>query len=565
MISEIKKKRLIEKKKKIGNLTEKLSILYDELKTLNDEKSKLIMLANTTNFTWFQQYITQRKKYREYQETAALNQAKLSTLEEDIVFTNNKISSLKSKLDTSKKDVEIIKVSTTPEELNLKNFSEMCNFFKTSKHNIVLEKKDKLARHVSPIAKDISDFCFIHKTNEIPENKEIKLRSMLDLLVKTDVLIGESLVSLNIPEWKCTLHGTINSINDKESKYAILIPFKELDKSRLISAIPNNTFFDSSIKIPNNSYILVPKTEFEKSKNKIDNNLKDFEDLNIIAYENNSKDLKKNLSLNQAISLLMHNLSYYEQELSTNGWNNKEALNIFKKSTEHILDKECQIDLKNIVENSIKLPVDLNRYLPYSYTEYLKENSKLKQIASFAKSIEYLYKSIKDFDVVEKKLKTKTTVEYNTEILKSNPKNKTTIKVEDVFSPFIEVLKTRDKNKIDEFLSQIDSKYIQDKEELRNELLKSTSRLKNEEPIRNAFFTNIFERFLHLELKEMAHKEVDKDKDKDIINNSKKTNKSDETIKKSKIKHSNNNHLNNLSKIKTKNDEIIIEPKKDVL
>lgn len=505
MINEIKSIR----KKELEALIEKteqeiLDIQTNQLEGLLKERSRLTSPDIVRNFSWFQKNISQRKDYKEYIKTAVSNKAKLPILEEDIVFCENKIADAKQKIGNTNRKIIRFQTINTLGELEIDNFQEAVNLLKTHEKDLILENGDIINPLIAANFRDISNFCFIYKASTLPKTSQILSEYDLKENTKIEVLMGETLTSILVPSWKKTVHGTINCIDyDEQSKYAILSPFKNIDKSTLVSALPSNNFFDSSIPIPESSYILIPKSEL----NEVSNELKDNENITVIGYNDDFEQEDMSLTLNDAISALMNNLNYSEQEYTKAGWENIKNFHDFQSIVEEILTNECKIDLEDVVENSDTFPFELNRFLPYGTTKYLIENSKIKKESLFAKSVEYLHENIKEFDVIEKELKTRTIVEYDTEVLKSDPKDKSLEKVDDVFSDFIEILKSRDSNAIDEYLTIIDNRYIPDKEAFRDELLKSTSRLKNDGPIRNAFFSNLFQRFLHLEISQEQEQE----------------------------------------------------------
>lgn len=507
MITEIKEIRRKELHDLIEKTNQEISnVQNNQLNGLLSQRSKLTSPDIVRTFNWFQKNITQRREYSQYIQTGIDNKAKLPSIDEDIAFCENKIADAKQVVGNANRKLVRIQTITSLDELEIDSFEEAQKILKENNLNMTIEHGDRILTDISSNFKDISDFCFIHKTKEFPSNSVILSESELNTKTNTEMLIGETFKSLPVKTWEKTVHGTVNCLNDDlESKYAVFIPFEDLDKSLLISALPNNTFFDSEVSIPDGSYILAPKNELETLAPTQPT-------MNVIGYDNSGENQQNNL--NSALSILMNNLGYLEQEYTSSGWDNTKHLHDYELITQSTLEEECQINLNDIIDKSAKYPLELNRFLPYRYTRYLQENSKIKKAHSFATAIEYLHKNIDEFDVKEEKLKTKTVVRYDNEALRSDPKDKSTERVDDVFGDFIGILKERKTEKIDQYLENIDNKYIPDKENFRDELLKATSRLKNDAPIRDKFFSNVLQRFLHLELEKDS--ELVKEKQEEI-------------------------------------------------
>ena len=500
MISEIKQIRKNELDTLIKQSEQDIrDIQENQLEALLKERSRLTSPDIVRNFTWFQRTFTKRKEYDNYIKEATDNKARIPIVEENIAFCENKIADAKQNIGNANRKIIRFQAANSLDELEIDSFREAVELLEKHDKPLVLEKGDNLYPQVPANFREISDFCFIYKTQELPSTPEFSSKYETGGSTQTEVIFGETFQSLSVDNWERTVHGTINCLNhDIQSKYAVLSPFANLDKTKLISAMPNNCFFDSSFPIPEGSYILIPESELELVSEELQNH----PGLTIIGYSDDIGKSENALTLNRTLSMLMNNLGYVEQELIPSGWDNTKNFHDFQSIVEPTLDDECKIDLNDVVEDTKNFPFELNRFLPFRTTKYLTENSKIKKKHCFAKALEYLHENIDDFNVSEKKLKTKTIVEYDTEALKSDPKDKSTEKVDDVFKDFIEALRSKDIKTIDKYLSYVDKRYIPNKEGFRDELLKSTSRLKNDGPIRNALFSNLFGRFMHLELEQ---------------------------------------------------------------
>lgn len=557
MISEIKKIKIEETNNKINISNKEIKDVEEKLKILLEEKRKLTSLDNTPPFSLIQK-IFKRKKYNKYLKTAKENEARLLVLNEDIAFCESKIADLKQTIGNSNRNLSRFQEASSLEDLGIKSFENAVALLEKYNKDIILEHGDKILSQLPSILEDISDYCFISKTTTLPNSTKISSPFNLNEEINIDVLLGETFINLPVKNWITTVHGTINCVDqDIQSKYAYLIPFKNLNKENLVSALPNNTFFDSELSIPEGSYIIVPKSELNSCKS----NLKNIEDITIIGYDDEGKETGQKLNINNTLSILMNNLNYSEQELTSAGWDNIRNQHDYQKNTEDILNNESKIPLNDIIDPSIKNSFEINRYIPYQYTKYYEKHSEIKKYICFAKALEYLHSNIGNFNIQEKKLKTTTTIDFDTKLLKADSKDKSGDRVDDVFGEFIDTLLSKDIKKIDEYLSYVDNRYIPDKGNFRDELLKATSRSKNHIPTRNKFFLNVLQRFKDLEILN-EEPSTEKNKSDEIIQTSPNNKTHLSKDKKNKvIENLQNKQLENLEN----NDEIIIEPRVELL
>lgn len=351
MITEIKKIKHNEIENLIQQSTAEIQdIKNNQLEALLKERSKLISPDIVRNFTWFQKNISKRKEYKEYVETAIKNKARIPVLDEDIAFCESKIAHLEQTIGNANRRIIRYQTINSLDDLDIQSFDEAINLLKQNNKDIILEYGDKILSQLPSIFEDISDFCFISKTETLPISNQILSPSELNQKRNVDILVGETFKTLTINDWRTTVHGTVNSVNqDLQSKYAYFIPFENLNKKRIVSALPCNTFFDSPITIPKGSYIIVPKSEMDEVKINFENS-----DITIIGYDDESEDSNKILNINKASSILMNNLGYAEQELVSSGWDNSKNLEDYKNITRPILEQECELTYDDIIIPEIK-------------------------------------------------------------------------------------------------------------------------------------------------------------------------------------------------------------------
>ena len=136
----------------------------------------------------------------------------------------------------------------------------------------------------------LSDIILVHKTYYAPQNNTIKTSENAGATVEHDFTFEGKEYNYLTPSHRQTIHFSMNgevTANDGGNftgrKYAILIPFENIDKEQLGSAYPVDTFLDGDVRIQPGGYILCPEVEREKVGKQNPN-------LIVLGYEKESVD-----------------------------------------------------------------------------------------------------------------------------------------------------------------------------------------------------------------------------------------------------------------------------------
>lgn len=134
----------------------------------------------------------------------------------------------------------------------------------------------------------LNEFCWVHKTNYLPQNSVIKTTNNSTLKKDNVSINGKSYEYEYSNISRNTVHGAINSeVSSHEygswdnCKYAIIIPFTDMPLNNLKNFNVVDTYFESDIKIPSSAIILCPKEEMKKVKENNPN-------VNIVGYTGKS-------------------------------------------------------------------------------------------------------------------------------------------------------------------------------------------------------------------------------------------------------------------------------------
>lgn len=136
----------------------------------------------------------------------------------------------------------------------------------------------------------LSDIILVHKTYYAPQNNTIKTSENAGATVEHDFTFEGKEYNYLTPSHRQTIHFSMNgevTANDGGNftgrKYAILIPFENIDKEQIGSAYPVDTFLDGDVRIQPGGYILCPEVEREKVGKQNPN-------LIVLGYEKESVD-----------------------------------------------------------------------------------------------------------------------------------------------------------------------------------------------------------------------------------------------------------------------------------
>lgn len=191
-----------------------------------------------------------------------------------------------------KKDGEVI---LTPDDINLISM----RYFEELDHNYT----------------SLNEFCWVHKTNYLPQNSVIKTTNNSTLKKDSVLINGESYEYEYSDISRNTVHGAINSeVSSHEygswdnCKYAIIIPFIDMPLNDLKNFNVVDTYFEGDIKIPSSAIILCPKEEMKKVKENNPN-------VNIVGYTGKS-------NVTDFANRIVYLLGYRYETVEKHGWQN---------------------------------------------------------------------------------------------------------------------------------------------------------------------------------------------------------------------------------------------------
>lgn len=288
MLKEIKlieQKDVQKKLEKFEKDTAKKRELVDMLDKIELEKSQLSQTKKPNIFT----RILRRKTYK---EQVLLTKHTLSKLSEELIEKQEELEILNEKLVAEMENLQeererlnkrsnassLAELGLTPEEA--------MSFLLSKNAPVVLEEAE---RHVAKkgVIKEQSDIVMIRKTDYIPTNDVIK-PAKDSLRYEEEITFGGERYKYNYSEGRNTMHFCANHEVTSHSggswnknKYAIIIPFDELEKSKIGSACSVDTFLRGSVELTTGAYILCPKGEREFVRNNNPN-------INIVEYEGDS-------------------------------------------------------------------------------------------------------------------------------------------------------------------------------------------------------------------------------------------------------------------------------------
>lgn len=218
----------------------------------------------------------------------------------------NKINSLKENLKIVKTSHDKLKF------LGFYSLEEKVDYLIEHKVQPVLQKEDKYRgeRVGHKLYSEPNQLIAILKTNTPIENATIKnnfqsISDKLDLRIKSKRhVIPFEYKDNNI---HFTLNGEIKYIDLSKNnfKYAILIPFEELPKNKILRILPEDTCVEDDLKLSNRAWVLCPKAELKKIRELNPT-------LNILGYD----DTKVEGYIRALIALL----GYNSESVSEDGW-----------------------------------------------------------------------------------------------------------------------------------------------------------------------------------------------------------------------------------------------------
>lgn len=209
--------------------------------------------------------------------------------------------------------------------------------------------------------KEEKDLIMVHKTDFLPINGV--MYSARDTGAKTFVtftLNGKN-HQIEYLVGNDTLHFALNGPvrdhmlgNWNDKKYAILIPYNEVEKSNLLRLAPEDTYFQGKVNLPSSAIILCPKEEKEIVK-------KNNPNITVIGYD-------ETISLNQAIECLIRYKKYKVKGISNDKWTKEEPIRFKNDDKEDRHFYSHNLNQAQLYSNCSKV-VSLIKYLTKNQLE----------------------------------------------------------------------------------------------------------------------------------------------------------------------------------------------------
>ena len=278
MINEVKSLILSMNQDEILNITQRKQKICAELVRREKEVEELKRQSNkpTIQFSFFQRVFTKRKEYRNLK----LLPEKIRVLEGIIETERAKVESelkdfgIDKRLDELRVREQRIKEANTLHDLGIHPVKAVELLERTGIQPI-LTTDDKVESKIESDFSDLSSLVFVHKTRYLPENSEIKTTNNAGAQHKYTVNIDGVNYDFLCQSERRTVHGTSNGevtghlLGEwKDCKYAIIIPFLDIQPSQVSVAIPADITVRDNVQITPNSWILCPKSEVEITQSK---------------------------------------------------------------------------------------------------------------------------------------------------------------------------------------------------------------------------------------------------------------------------------------------------------
>lgn len=343
-------------KNKIEELQQKIDDAWQKDRNSVDEHCQM-QIVPIKRYTFFQKHITKRKEYLQYKRDT--EEYERIQLEHEKKQEENK--SLLEKLENEKESLESecskiekitrerygrIKKAKTLKQLDI-TFEEATKILKDNGIPVVLDESDReITENESEFDKD-EDFILVHKTNYSPTDDEVKSNKTAGVKTKYSIQFDDEEFSYEFFQGRNTVHfcqnGEVSSHeygNFDGRKYAVLVPFKSLNRDNLQSFLPEDTFFKGKVDI-SGGYILCPIDEVEEKQIQNPNTI-------VIGYKGESVDGFADSFLSM--------LGYRYEKVNADFWESDEATKKHEKFVEsnnviYMMHDESKIEcIDNLVE-----------------------------------------------------------------------------------------------------------------------------------------------------------------------------------------------------------------------
>lgn len=162
--------------------------------------------------------------------------------------------------------------------------------------------------------KSLEDIVLIHKTDYVPMDGIIKCSKDAGVMAEYSFYIGDKEYTIQYPSERETVHFCLNgevtshSMGDfKGMKYAVIIPFTQMEKDSIIGGTTVDTYTKGSVLIPEGGYLLCPQDEVKRLRNVVGN-------VNIVGYEGKNVDGYANLLASEVLGYKLESIGEWSWE-----------------------------------------------------------------------------------------------------------------------------------------------------------------------------------------------------------------------------------------------------------
>ena len=260
------------------------------------------------------------EKYRE--KITSDDKEKIRNLKKELERLEQKNSLLKlltrNHIKKQKLEYEINSIKKRIEEKETKDISpEEIKKYMDETEDITLNENDRISNNKkianqSKKIKEIGDLVLIHKTSYAPSDNTIKTPLSTKKKVDIPVMLSEKEYTIKYQIGNNSIHFGANCYvtshpqrdwNDRD--IAVITPMTSCKKNKILTYLPGDTFSEGDFKLGEGSYILCPPKRKKELKEKNPG-------VKIICYEN--------ISLDEAIEILLVNIGKKVKTTSVDGW-----------------------------------------------------------------------------------------------------------------------------------------------------------------------------------------------------------------------------------------------------
>ena len=263
-------RKLSELNNKLLSTTEKINDYHE----MRRAKKRLKL------YSFFEKNVTKRNEYhKDRVKEKQFDENEYEELSKSLPYMEEQIKQLEIKKEEliKKKEsiydikacLEVLKKAKTIKDLNI-SFEEIITLLKKEGISFTLGEEDKMTPNNSSDLYDDSNLLLVHKTRYIPRENVVRSGYLNGGMRKVIVNLPGQDFSFEYPYARNTIHFCINGevkshlsgYFDKR-RYAVIIPYKLLEKKNLKALREEDTYFDGTVDI-SGGYILCPKNEVKK-------------------------------------------------------------------------------------------------------------------------------------------------------------------------------------------------------------------------------------------------------------------------------------------------------------